>query len=268
MKIFLKRIVPPVLFDLYRSKIARYGLFGNYSTWKDAQKASSGYDDVKILKKVKESLLKVKNNEVAYERDSVLFDKKQYSWPLLAGLLEACVGSHGELRVLDFGGSLGTTYFQNRLFLKHIDNLQWAIVEQNNFVKSGQEFFADSVLKFYYDLDLCTKEVNPNVAVLSSVIQYIEEPFVLLEQIIKLGVDYIIIDRTPVIKKKSRIVVQRANPAIYEASYPSWLLNENNLVHLFDNSYDLLADFSANDGAWHYLGLEINHKGYILKKKV
>ena len=48
---------------------------GDYDSWTEAQKASTGYDGKVILNKVKDSLLRVKNGKAAYERDSVLFDE-------------------------------------------------------------------------------------------------------------------------------------------------------------------------------------------------
>ena len=55
-----------------------------------------------------------------YERDSVLFDTIRYSWPLLSDLLRAASEDQNHLSVLDFGGSLGSSYYQNRVFLSHL----------------------------------------------------------------------------------------------------------------------------------------------------
>lgn len=46
-----------------------------------------------ILQTVKNSLLKVKNAEIVYERDSVIFDEIEYSWQLLTGLMFCIVKS-------------------------------------------------------------------------------------------------------------------------------------------------------------------------------
>jgi hypothetical protein len=54
---------------------------------------SHGYDNDTILKKCKDALLKVKNGEAVYERYSVLFDKVQHSFPVLAGLLRAAIAN-------------------------------------------------------------------------------------------------------------------------------------------------------------------------------
>ena len=81
----------------------KYGWFGNYSSWQDAKKDSVGYDSDLILEKVKNSLLKVKNGEAIYERDSILFDKMEYSWPLLAALLWIANKNMAKLNIIDFG---------------------------------------------------------------------------------------------------------------------------------------------------------------------
>lgn len=127
---FIEKFLPPIMVDIIRKIIfIKYGWHGNYSTWEAAQKDSTGYDAPEILQKVRSSLLKVKKGEAVYERDSVIFEEIQYSWPLLAGLMYAAAKSGGVLKVLDFGGSLGSSYFQNKKFLDGLKDVVWCIVE-------------------------------------------------------------------------------------------------------------------------------------------
>src|SRR4051812_16031823 len=84
---------------------------GDYDSWEAAQKDSTGYNTEIILDRTCAALLKVKNGAAVFERDSVLFDQPQYSFGLMAGLLRAAMMNNGRLSVLDFGGSLGTSYF-------------------------------------------------------------------------------------------------------------------------------------------------------------
>ncbi len=58
---------------------------------------------------------KVVAGEAVYERDSVVFDHLEYAWPLLACLLQIAA-ERRSLRVIDFGGSLGSSWRQNRRF--------------------------------------------------------------------------------------------------------------------------------------------------------
>ena len=72
-KKLITKLVPPLLLDIYRNSQRKYGYFGIYDSWEEARKHSSGYDSDKIIEKVKDAALKVKNGEAAYERDSIVF---------------------------------------------------------------------------------------------------------------------------------------------------------------------------------------------------
>src|SRR4051794_32795642 len=107
MKTVAKALLPPVLAEWAGRRWATAGSAwaGDYPSWSAARAASSGYDDGGVLERVKTAALAVKEGRAVYERDSVLFDEVQYSWPLLAGLMWIAARSRGRLEVLDFGGA-------------------------------------------------------------------------------------------------------------------------------------------------------------------
>jgi putative methyltransferase (TIGR04325 family) len=263
-----KSLVPPVVFDLYRTIAGKTRFSGNYRTWEDARNASTGYDSDVILNKVKNSLLKVKNNEAAYERDSVLFNEVQYSWPLLAGLLWVASRQGNRLNLIDFGGSLGSTYFQSRSFFSHLNDLQWSIVEQEKFVQCGKRHFEDGRLKFYSTLDECVRERHPDAILLSSVIQYLEKPYDLLDEIVQKGFPYIIFDRTSVLEQGAdRITVQKVPAEIYPASYPAWFFSKAKLLGFFAEKYELIAGFDALAGTIDLGDALATDEGFIFRKR-
>jgi putative methyltransferase (TIGR04325 family) len=199
------------------------------------------------LQKCAASILKVKNGQAVYERDSVLFNEIQYSWGLLAGLQKAAIDNAGYLNVLDFGGSLGSTYFQNRNFLGALNKIQWSIIEQANFIELGKEKIEDEVLKFYYTIEECLKEVSPNVMLLSNVLQYLENPYECLDKFISYKFEYVIIDRTAInTLGKERLTIQNVPEEIYKASYPAWFLDDEKLRKCFAGTYTLLANFKSS----------------------
>ena len=239
-KRFLKAIAPPVLISLIRrikKQIVQREIWsGEYSTWADAEVFCTGYNSPIILEKCRTSLLKVKSGEAVYERDSVLFDEIQYSWGLLAGLQKAALENNGKLCVLDFGGSLGSTYFQNREFLSSLKELQWCIVEQAHFVECGKKDFENDQLKFYYTVEECMANHNPNVLLLSSVLQYLEKPHQWLERFLSFKFPTVILDRTGFVENETDILtVQTVPRSIYEASYPAWFFGSNTRKQINDN---------------------------------
>jgi putative methyltransferase (TIGR04325 family) len=117
-KLVVKEIVPPFLWKIFKklNTSEEYGFFGDYSSWEEAMKDSDGYNADLILNKVKESMLKVKNGEAVYARDSFILDKKEYCFPILAILSKIAYKNKDSLNVLDFGGSLGSHYYQYQEF--------------------------------------------------------------------------------------------------------------------------------------------------------
>jgi putative methyltransferase (TIGR04325 family) len=287
IKLFIQKFFQPKvsMFRKIKNKIKKkiskvnckqlYGWFKTDLSWDRAQKLCSGYDAELILEKCKNSLLKVKNGEAEYERDSVVFEKIQYSWPMLSALLLASSCGDGKLDIIDFGGSLGSSYFQNRNFLGHLKKVNWNIVEQDNFVKCGQEYFQDDILKFYSDIDSCLKENNPNIILLSSVIQYLQNPYEMLHKIIDYGFDFIIIDRTTFNSKDEDILtIQKVPPEIYQASYPCWIFNKEKIIKVLAEKYCLMecfSDFCGSESSIRISGKNdtnyLNISGFIFNKK-
>ena len=246
----VKLLTPPILVRGYRALCSSEGphLSGDYSSWADAMAASTGYDSEIILERTRAALLKVKNGEAVYERDSVLFQKIQYAWPLLAGLMWVAARSGGRLNVLDFGGSLGSTYFQNRCFLERLPAVRWNIVEQPRQVKVGKADFEDEHLKFYGDINACLAETQPNVIVLSSVLQYLEQPFDVLRTLLASPCNHLIVDRTPFWDgPEDRLCVQYVPASIYAASYPSWIFSLHRFRCLLNEGWDIVAEFDGFD---------------------
>ena len=264
----MKAWVPPGLIGPGK-RILRHGIYfsGNYSDWKTASSHATGYDAAQILEQVKQSVLKVKSGAAVYERDSVLFDKVEHSYPALAGILRAAAENGNRLSVLDFGGSLGSSYFQCRDFLSVVDELQWSIVEQEGFVRCGQENFETEQLRFFYTIEECLQHMTPNVVLLSGVLQFLESPGPVLEQLIETAIPYIIVDRTTFSEASAdMITVQHVPPSIYPASYPCRILSRQWFLEIFQDRYEVIADFDANDTGASVNGLDYTFSGMILRK--
>ena len=246
LKNVLKEFIPPGLLRLRSNVFA-----GDYRNWPDAVAASEGYDSNRILEKVSSALTKVKSGEALYERDSVLFEEVQYSWPLLSALLWIASCSGNRLHLIDFGGSLGSSYFQNRRFLSHLSEWSWNIVEQANFVECGRREFEDGILTFHRTIEECRAVRSCNAILLSGVLPYVERPHEWLERIVAAGFEYIVIDRTPFLLKdeRDRLTVQAVPAKIYKASYPAWFFGKTGFLRHFEGRYEKVAEFDALSGA-------------------
>ena len=253
LKDVIKLVTPPVFIKMAKrlrgdQPTGAYGLSGDYRSWEEAMAASTGYDSGTILEKTKTALLKVKKGEAAYERDSVLFDEIQYAWPLLAGLMWVAAHSGGKLNVLDFGGSLGSTYFQNRAFLSALPGVRWNIVEQSSHVEIGKAYFEDDNLRFYSGIAECLADTQPNVVLLSGVLQYLKSPYDVLASLMDSPCEMMIIDRTPFWDGPlDRLCVQTVPPSIYPASYPSWIFSRPLFHSHINEHWEIMVKFDNPD---------------------
>lgn len=265
----LKQIVPPFLVEYCKlflgSGITFRGVFGS---WNEAARNAEGYDAEQILQKVRTATLKVVHGQAAYERDSVVFDTPVLPFPLIAVLLRAAQKNQGNLTVLDYGGALGSSYYQCREFLCGLKTLRWCIVEQPKFVACGQREFQNDILYFCENVEASIAEAHPQVVLLSGVLQYLAEPVQLLNQLVAIGAAFIVIDRTPIVVCGKQVIsVQHVPETIYRSSYPIWLFNEEQLKTPFRTRYEELAVFDAIDGQLGHGVLKTRFKGFIFRRK-
>jgi putative methyltransferase (TIGR04325 family) len=244
LQIQLRRWMPPVMLDAVKRRFGSVHYRGDLASWADARRASEGFDSGAVLDRVMAGALAVKNGEAAYERDSVTFREKAYVWPVLSGLLWAAARNRGELRVLDFGGSLGSLYYQHRTWLAGLPALEWSIVEQPHFVEVGKRHFEDEVLRFFPDIESAITSRRPNLLLISAVLQYLEEPYAMLERLLAHEFDVVLIDRTAFsAEDRDRLTIQSVGARIYPASYPAWFFSRTKFLAAFEHKYRLVETF-------------------------
>ena len=232
---------------------------GGWASFAEAAAAAGGYDAAEILDKVLEATRQVVSGEAVHERDSVLFDEIEYAWPVTAGLMLAAARANGRLTVLDFGGALGSSCLQNRRILAELPSWSWGVVEQANFVAAGRAHVAFEGLSFHEDIAAAAAALRPDVVLASSVLQYLDEPMVRLDELLAVGADVLLLDRTPFLlgDRPTEVRLQRVRgERIYEASYPCWFFREADLVGRIEAAgYRLVESFPsldrlAEDAAW------------------
>lgn len=267
-KISLRAICPPILLDLFHY-ISGAGIqfSGTYSSWSAASANSVGYSADSILNQAIVATRKVISGEAKFQRDGVTFEDALYPFPLISALLRAAVENDGKLTVLDFGGALGCTYYQCRDFLQGVKQLRWCIVEQAHIADAGNQHFKSDKLLFFKEMKEVWTTYTPNVVLFSSSLQYLPEPYAVLQEAIAGSADYIIIDRHPFIEGETSVIsLQKVPKHVVESSYPVWLFNETEFRQFFSGNYSAIATFDAVDGIIGRGRLKAIFKGIVFKK--
>lgn len=186
----------------------------------------------------------------------------------MSSLLLAAAQNNGALRVVDFGGSLGTTYFQNRKFLEHLDHVEWRVIEQPRFVEIGAADFSNHQLSFDTDFKKSLDEVRPTVVLLSSSLQYVEWPDKALGDASLSSADHIIIDRTPFHGGDNHILtIQTVPRSVYKAQYAAWILSRRKLLGGLPPNWEPILTFESLGGlARTDQGTQFSWEGILLQK--
>ncbi len=241
---------------------------GDYGAWSEACAASGGYDDEVILQKVLAATLEVKAGRAAFERDGVLFAQPEFDGPLLAQLRKLADDSGGRLSVLDFGGSLGSTYWRHRERLPAGSNLRWDIVEQPSFVEAGRRHLTDPPLGFYRDLETARAAGAHDVLLCSCVLQYLDEPYRFLAEWRRLEIPWLLLNNLPLHDRgPDRLRVQHVPPSIYAATYPVWFFNRTEFRRCVARHYDIVKEFDA-EARWPVGWSMLQSTGMLLKPRI
>ncbi len=234
-----------------------------YDSWAEANSDCEGYNSNIIFEKVKEASLAVKEGRASYERDSVLFYDTKKNYNLLSYINYYALSHTETIAVVDWGGALGSTYFQNKKMLPK--NLTWTIVEQKNFVEFGKQNIADDVLHFEYSLE---KIVKCDIIIFSGVLQYLDFAIDLLKEAISKAPDYIILERTQ-FGKSFKIWKYVASDQIFKANYPTCCFKKETIVDLFEErNYSLIDSWdSLVDKPFRVEGDTIELKSLVFAKK-
>lgn len=263
------RMTPPLLWQAARRVAGRSLVFsGSPKSWSEATGMSEGYAAELILDRVARATREVIAGRAAFERDSLLFNKPSLPLQLLAPLLRCALDNQGHLEVIDFGGSLGSTYRQSRPFLGNLASLRWNVVEQASFVAAGRAEFASTELAFHASVkDVPTTDVSP-MLLASAVLHYLEDPYEVLAELMQTRARLMVIDRTPMsMHDHDRLCIQRVPRHIYLASYPCWIFSQRRLLAHLLPDWRLLTEFPSLDG--HYSaagGLHFEFKGLLLER--
>ena len=168
--------------------------------------------------------------------------------------------------MLDFGGSLGSSYFQNKYFLDALDHINWNILEQENFVQCGQRYIQDENLQFFHSAEQVIRTNGlPDILLFACTLPYLENPYLVLEELMKKEIPYLMIDNTYFnYEERDRICVQKVPPEIYGGSYPCWFLNYNRVKQKISERYSIISEHK-NDSRIYLDGRKIQYKGFLAK---
>lgn len=227
-------------------------------SWEEALEKSTGYSDQHITNRLLRACRAVREGLAVAQRDGVLLDHLPVNWPLSTCLLlEMSTGD--PLRVIDFGGDLGSTYHAVKAFLPNNVALEWLVVEQPSVVEVGRREFSTVELGFSRFEEIPPSRNLNTLLLLSNTVQYLSQPEAVVQSLIEMGVRSIIFDMVPTLEMIAGKVpsIQHVPSSLGKCSYPAWLFSSN----FFAN----IADFAPHEtyiaSSWENTGPPYTRRG-------
>ena len=244
---FVASCIPPVIKNCVRpGEGSRW--VGFYPTWSAASHRADGYDQEAILSRIELAVRQVLGGNGNYERDGIIFSDNAVRWPVVASILLAQANCP-DLKILDFGGSLGSLWLQHRGVLAGI-KLDWRIIEQPAFVTRGRSLFPTGQPSFHGSPAEAFHLEAPSLAIFSAVLPYLQDPVAVITQVKSMSPEYILIDRTSVhTASTDRLSIQHVPATIYRASYPCWIFAKRHIPQLLESDYELVSEYPCEDRA-------------------
>lgn len=264
-----RQIVPPAIRKLVNRLLGSLNHYqGPYETWEAAGDGCSGYDDAAILARVSKATQRVLQGKADFEQDGRALRGDPGSSHALQGLLLAAARDCGQLRVLDFGGGLGSHFLRWRQWLEALPEVHWCVVEQTHFAREGALLLAGfPAVSFATSIERA-RGFGPTVVLASSVLQYLSDPMTVLNDLSSLDPRLIVIDRTPFSRDgMARILTQHVPKSLGAASYPLWTLSRAALHDVLGERYRLLAEFPSDDAPIGAGRIRADYTGCIWLRK-
>lgn len=223
----LRSLLAPLVRRVIPSRLPMKGPYGGYLL---AMAETIGYDSPLVTQQVEEATRAVIEGRAIYERDGTAFAARP-SLPIHTALGSLLAPSS---TIADFGGGLGGLYINApELFPP---GCRCLVIEQHSMVVAGRRLASAHALAIeFFEADDLSAIPPVDVLVLSSVLQYLPDPWPLLNALLhQLRPRSVIVDRTAVRRGDSRWFVQ-TNPGYYEhpVTYPIQVLDCDRLRRSF-----------------------------------
>jgi putative methyltransferase (TIGR04325 family) len=259
-----KRWLPEPFRRWWRARFGWRWFHGDYGSWAEACAVAEGYTDPGKAARIISAARAVRAGRAVWDRDGMLFHATVWHGPLLEALSQVARAHGGKLHVVDFGGGLGSTWWQHRAALAPFQ-VSWRVVERAEFVECGQREFTDAALSFHRTLAEAQAGAPVHVILLSSVLPYVDDPHALLREVAGWRTPDVIVDRTPFIAGgRDRLVVHAAPPDLGGGKYPCWLFDRAGVAAHFREHHIVAGEwpvaFDQADQNVTYRGLHFQRR--------
>ena len=241
---------------------------GCYADWNAASRACNDIPIESQRLAYERALLEVLEGRALYERDSLLKHEPVCCRPLLDVILSFYNQGIACPTVLDFGGGLGSVYFQHKRWFTADKPISWNVVERPEIAATGRRLVKDSRLSFFDSLDTAVQR-PPDIVVANCILPMVPEPETLLASFAALSPRWFFIGRMPVANRGGHNLISRqiVPRFIYDSESPFWFFDESACVRMLSSNFQIVNQSisDCDDPVW-VEGYRYQWHNYLLCK--
>ena len=170
------------------------------------------------------------------------------------------------IRVLDIGGSFGEHFFHlQKLMPEH--SFDWTVLETEGHCSIIPEFLT-SIKGLRFISEPPASDQHFDIALLSSVIQYVDAPYDLLTMALQIS-DSVIINRLPLSPyAKDRVAIQRPGLLGSKGSYPVHIFSETAFTKYLEPIAEIRSRWMVPQDSAVIRFKYIENQGFLLKPRL
>ncbi len=244
---------------------------GSYPDWDAAARGCRKISLEGQRRAYERALGEVLAGRALFERDSLLQHQPATSWPLMLALRDLQALGISRPTVLDYGGGLGSVYFQHRRWWTSDRPVTWNVVELPGIAATGRRLTHEPQLHFFDSLDEAIRQQPPDLIVAAGIMPMVPGPEALLDSLAALGAPWVFVDRIPVTKRQGKNLITRqvVPRSIYESESPFWFFDESRFLRMLSSRWEIVGQSlsDCDDPVW-VEGYQYQWRGYLLRPRM
>jgi len=214
------------------------------------------YENLDLINYIFNRARKARKDEL-YEQDSIIFTKPNPNKFFIDFLLYDFIKQiklNKAIKVLDYGGSFGNTFFSIEKYLNL--KFKWYIYDQQNKIQLAKKTKIFKPISFLYKHEI-KKNYFYDIVLFSTSLQYMKDPLLVLKEISKSSKVILINNLILTNSKKDYLRIERPDPTIYNYTYPCWFLSKKKFLNNLKKNYNIYLyqtseAYSLNSGENYY----------------
>ena len=219
--------IPSKAKNLSRALLSRLIGFTRVDSWNTALAKSIGYESTSVVEPVVQAARQLRNN--CEDTAFVTSRYQQVASGLLYCIAQSALEPSQPIRVLDFGGGGADYFYQFQKFAPYF-NFDWTVLETPALAEAMQRDLGHDHANLRWVDSFEKTSESYDVVLCSSVLQYVEKPFEVLDQLVKKS-QFLILNRLPLVDTAEHFVaVQRIVTKRKRGSYPAHFFSESKFM--------------------------------------